>query len=76
LSGHAVLNPPEQDAFWQALARPDLKARYLQLRPFYAWRMAAYCLWRAETRPEAEVRDRYKAAYAAEIAELDALDAG
>ena len=41
LSEHAVLTPSEQDAFWQALARPDLKARYLALRPFYAWRMAA-----------------------------------
>jgi hypothetical protein len=76
LSEHAVLTPSEQDAFWHALARPDLKARYLALRPFYAWRMAAYCLWRAETRPEAEVRDRYKVAYAAEITELDAHDAG
>jgi hypothetical protein len=38
--------------------------------------MAAYCLWRAETRPEVEVRDRYKVAYAAEITELDAHDAG
>jgi aminoglycoside phosphotransferase (APT) family kinase protein len=76
LSEHAVLTPSEQDAFWHALARPDLKARYLALRPFYAWRMAAYCLWRAETRPEAEVRGRYKVAYAAEITELDAHNAG
>ncbi len=76
LSEHAVLTPSEQDAFWQALARPDLKARYLALRPFYAWRMAAYCLWRSETRLEAEVRDRYAAAFAAEITELDAHDAG
>jgi thiamine kinase len=76
LSEHTVLTLSEQNAFWQALARPDLKARYLALRPFYAWRMAAYCLWRSETRPEAEVRDRYAAAFAAEVTELDACDAG
>jgi hypothetical protein len=76
LSEHAVLTSVEQDEFWQALARPDLKTRYLALRPFYAWRMAAYCLWRAETRPEAEVRDRYAAAFAAETTELEAYDEG
>lgn len=76
LSAHAVLTGPEQDAFWQALARPDLQARYRALRPFYAWRMAAYCLWRAETRPEPEVRARYTAAYAAELGELEARHAG
>lgn len=76
LSEHAVLTSSEQDEFWQALARPDLKTRYLALRPSYAWRMAAYCLWRAETRPEAEVRDRYAAAFAAETTELDAYDEG
>lgn len=76
LSQHPPLTRPEQNLFWDALARPDLKARYLALRPFYAWRMAAYCLWRSETRPEPEVRERYAKAYAAEITDMDAHDAG
>lgn len=75
LSEHAVLTASERAAFWHALARPDLKARYLALRPFYAWRMAAYCLWRSETRAEAEVRDRYAAAFAAEMTDMDRCDA-
>lgn len=75
LSEHAVLNPTEKAQFWQALAYPDLKARYLELRPFFAWRMAAYCLWRSETRPEADLRARYAAAFAAEMASMDTCDA-
>lgn len=75
LSEHAVLTAAEQADFWYALARPDLKARYRALRPFYAWRMAAYSLWRAETRAEADVRDRYAAAFTAEITDLDRHDA-
>lgn len=76
LSEHAVLTATETAQFWQALERPDLKARYLAMRPCFAWRMAAYCLWRAETRPEPDVRSRYAAAFAAEIAELDMSHAG
>ncbi|MEI6800904.1 MAG: phosphotransferase [Pseudomonadota bacterium] len=75
LSEHAVLTAFEQAEFWHALGRPDLKARYLALRPFYAWRMAAYCLWRSETRAEADVRERYATAYAAEMTDMDRDDA-
>lgn len=75
LSEHVALTPAEEATFWDTLARPDLKARYLALRPCFAWRMAGYCLWRSETRPEADVRDRYAAAYAAEMTHMDRRDA-
>lgn len=71
LSGHAPLSGPEVTDFARALARPDLMARHAALRPFLAWRMAAYCLWRSETRAEADVRARYAQAYAAEMACLE-----
>jgi thiamine kinase len=67
LSGHAPLSDLDLSEFWTALARPDLRRRHATLRPYFAWRMAAYCLWRSETRSEAEIRDRYARAYAAEI---------
>lgn len=71
LSDHPPLTDAEQAEFWQALGRPDLHERYLALRPCFAWRMAAYCLWRSETRPEAEVRARYAQAFAAELHHLE-----
>ena len=74
LSEHAPLTPDEGTEFWTALDRPDLQHRYVALRPFYAWRMAAYCLWRSETRTEAEVRNRYARAFAAELAHMDQED--
>ena len=76
LSEHAPLTPAEGAEFWTVFAnRPDLHARYTVLRPFYAWRMAAYCLWRSETRPEPEIRARYATAFAAELAHMDSHDA-
>lgn len=74
LSEHAPLTPTEQSAFWAALARPDLLDRHRRLRPFFAWRMAGYCLWRSQTRPEPEIRERYTRAYSAELLELDPSD--
>ncbi len=76
LNLHATLTPDAVAAFWAALARPDLQARHLALRPCYAWRMAAYCLWRSETRPEADIRVRYATAYTAELAHMEQSDAG
>lgn len=76
LNFHALLTPTEVEDFWQALDRPDLCARYDILRPFYAWRFAAYCLWRSETRPEPEVRERYVRAWKAELASMEGRDAG
>ncbi|NOC85329.1 phosphotransferase [Ruegeria sp. HKCCD6428] len=42
------LSNKEEDQFLSAYGRPEIVARYEQLRPWYAWRMATYCLWRAE----------------------------
>lgn len=70
------LDGREEAAFWAALGRPDLQARYGALRPFYAWRFAAYCLWRSETRPEPDVRERYVRAWRAELKHLEGRDAG
>lgn len=44
----APLTQEETDQFLSAYGRPEVRERYLSLRPWYAWRMAAYCLWRAE----------------------------
>ncbi len=42
------LTKTETAAFLTDYGRPQITARYNALRPWYAWRMAAYCLWRAE----------------------------
>ena len=57
--------------FLQVLNRPDIAERYAQLRPAYAWRMAAYCCWRAEILTDVAVCDRYRAAAAAELSEME-----
>ena len=44
----APLTAEEEIQFLAAYNQPDVAARYQTLRPWYAWRMAAYCLWRAE----------------------------
>ncbi len=75
LSEHAPLTAVEVAEFWAALDRPDCQARHAALRPCFAWRMAAYCLWRSETRPEAEIRARYARAYAAELIHMGRHDA-
>lgn len=76
LNQHAMLTPEEVTAFWAALGRSDLRARHAALRPFYAWRFAAYCLWRSETRPEPEIRARYLRAWTAELQHMERRDAG
>ena len=76
LNLHPGLSPDEKAAFWAALNRPDLQARHAALRPYFAWRFAAYCLWRSETRPEPEVRERYVRAWKAELPQIEGRDAG
>lgn len=76
LNLHEELTPAEEADFWASLGRPDLKARHARLRPYYAWRFAAYCLWRSETRPEPEVRERYVRAWQAELRHMGRRDAG
>lgn len=76
LNLHPGLSTAEEAGFWAALNRPDLQARHVALRPFHAWRFAAYCLWRSETRPEPEVRERYVRAWKAELRHVEGRDAG
>jgi aminoglycoside phosphotransferase (APT) family kinase protein len=42
------LNPDEHARFLTEYGDLETVARYEALRPWYAWRMAAYCLWRFE----------------------------
>lgn len=44
----APLSRAEEEAFLQAYPDPRIVGRYLSLRPWYHWRMAAYCQWRME----------------------------
>ncbi len=61
----APLSEAEVARFLTAYDRANVTDRYLSLRPWYAWRMAAYCLWRAENgAPD------YAAGYDLEIAAL------
>lgn len=42
------LEGDQENRFLSAYGEPDVLSRYEQLRPWFAWRMAAYCLWRME----------------------------
>nr|WP_247744371.1 aminoglycoside phosphotransferase family protein [Ruegeria sp. R14_0] len=42
------LTQTEEALFLNAYGVPETVARFRELRPWYAWRMAAYCLWRME----------------------------
>ncbi len=44
----AVLSRAEEDAFLAAYPDPRVVGRTLALKPWFHWRMAAYCLWKAE----------------------------
>ncbi|MCL6284678.1 phosphotransferase [Ruegeria sp. 2012CJ41-6] len=44
----APLTPDETSTFLAAYPDQKTTARYEALRPWFTWRMAAYCLWRAE----------------------------
>ncbi len=44
----APLNPDERAQFLATYGCPETVARYDALQPWYAWRMAAYCVWRFE----------------------------
>jgi thiamine kinase len=76
LSEHPPLTGAEVSEFWAALGRDELRARHSDLRPYFAWRMAAYCLWRSQTRAEPEIRARYARAYAAELDHMEERHAG
>lgn len=42
-----VLSDHESAAFLSAYPDPHIVSRYQALKPWYHWRMAAYCLWRS-----------------------------
>ncbi|WP_241484068.1 aminoglycoside phosphotransferase family protein [Ruegeria sp. ANG-R] len=44
----APLSEADMAQFLAAYDCPKVTERYLTLRPWFAWRMAAYCLWRIE----------------------------
>ena len=48
LYGDVLPGPSDIDAFLAEYGELKLKVRFDALRPFYHWRMAAYCLWKAE----------------------------
>ncbi|MEP2717359.1 phosphotransferase [Pseudophaeobacter sp.] len=43
----AVLSPQEEEEFLTAYPDPRVVGRYLALKPWFHWRMSAYCLWRS-----------------------------
>ncbi|WP_416544146.1 MULTISPECIES: phosphotransferase family protein [unclassified Phaeobacter] len=63
----APLSAVEEAAFLAAYPDPQVVARYLELKPWFHWRMVAYCWWRDERDGEADSR-----AYRLERAALDA----
>ncbi|WP_254437811.1 phosphotransferase [Ruegeria arenilitoris] len=60
-----ALSPEEEATFLSAYDSPQTVRRYLALKPWYNWRMAAYCLWRAENGAPA-----YRAGFDLEVAAL------
>lgn len=67
----APLTDSEMRDFLVAYDRPDITERYLSLRPWYAWRMAAYCLWQIE-----HGAPDYARGYELEITELTTYSVG
>jgi thiamine kinase len=62
----APLSKPEEEGFLAAYPDPHMVGRYLALKPWFHWRMAAYCLWRSQ---RGEPRDQV--ALSLECAALD-----
>lgn len=60
------------DGFFDALAMPEVRWRYLTLRPHFAYRMAAYCCLRCQGAGEDRaLHDRYHDAMTAELAHIE-----
>ncbi|MQQ08484.1 phosphotransferase [Epibacterium sp. SM1979] len=66
----AVLSAAEEQEFLSAYPDPNVMSRYLTLRPWFHWRMAAYCAWRAEKGAAAD-----RQALSLEVAKLRSLSA-
>lgn len=63
-----VLSRAEEDAFLAAYPDPRVVSRTLALKPWFHWRMAAYCLWKAEQGGEQD-----REALALEVAALQSI---
>lgn len=48
VNGNPPLTQAQEEAFLQAYNAPETVARYHALAPLFHWRMAAYCLWKAQ----------------------------
>jgi len=66
--GERALSETEENAFLDEYDHADCGDRYRHLSPAYHWRMAAYCLWKAE-RGDAIYREGFER----EIARLEHL---
>lgn len=71
LSQRTPLSQQQIDQFWATLDRPELYRRYQLMRPFFAWRFAAYCCWREEKLDDAVICARYRQASSAEFAYME-----
>jgi hypothetical protein len=71
LNMRAPLSGSLRADFLHALDLPQFPARLAAMEPAHARRMAAYCLRRRQTAPEADVQARYAAALAAEFDRLE-----
>jgi thiamine kinase len=71
LNERQLLETGAVGAFFSALDMPGMHDRYLRLRPYYAYRMAAYCCLRYQGAGEDRLlHDRYHAAVTAELEAL------
>jgi hypothetical protein len=58
--------------FFSALAMPSIRTRYFRLRPFFAYRMAAYCCLRYQgAGDDRALHDRYHRAASAELEHVE-----
>lgn len=64
-----TLTQTDEAEFLSAYDRPTLAMRYMRLKPLYHWRMAAYCLWKAE-----RGHSEYRAAFDFEMRALHMLE--
>ncbi|MDQ0473096.1 phosphotransferase [Labrys wisconsinensis] len=74
LSQRPPFTAADRASFLTALGREDVVERYARLRPAYAWRMGAYCSWRAEVLTDPEICARYRRAAAAELGDMEPLE--
>ncbi len=65
------LDPHEETKFFQAYPDRQVIARYHLLKPWYRWRMAAYCLWKTQ-----QGQDEYLAAMHLELDALGKVNQG